>query len=193
MDELPPELDFFRYAKGGPSVKRKAPHGNERDYAKRTEDNSSGDEDKAQSPQGKKRKVEVDTPTIPKPSGQRVTSKGKNIPEPIESFQILKERYHCSSLILSNLEKNGWESPTGIQAHGIPMLMEVRYLLVTVPQMISNSMRSLETLPLFHLQGQGRPWHTFFRLSYYSVHLALPHLPVRPLQPKEAKVFERLC
>ena len=99
---------------------------------KPSEDNRSGDENEARSPREKKRKINIDTDTsaLPKPSGQRVTSKGKDVPEPIESFQNLKERYHCSSLILSNLQKNGWGSPTGIQAHGIPMLMEVRYLLV---------------------------------------------------------------
>ena len=127
-DELPPELDFFRYAKAGPSVKRKTPHVHGDDAVKSAKDNSEEEEeeDEAQSPRGKKRKLETVTATTPKPIGQRVTSKGKNVPVPIDSFQSLKERYHCSSLILSNLEKNGWESPTGIQAHGIPMLMEVR-------------------------------------------------------------------
>jgi ATP-dependent RNA helicase DDX52/ROK1 len=130
-NELPPELDFFRYAKAGPSVKRKASqHGVDQgiDVA---EDIGSGDEDEAQLSRGKKRKLEADTPAAPKPPGQRVTSKGKNIPEPIDSFRALKERYNCSSLILSNLEKNGWELPTGIQAHGIPMCMEVCYMLVS--------------------------------------------------------------
>ena len=125
-NELPPELDFFRYAKGGPGVKRKTPHENDQDVVKSTGDNSEGDDYKnAQSPRGKRRKLETDMLTTPKSSEQRVTSKGRNIPVPIDSFQMLKDRYNCSSLVLFNLERNGWKSPTGIQAHAIPMLMEV--------------------------------------------------------------------
>ena len=36
-----------------------------------------------------------------KPNRQRVIIKGKILPVPIDSFQNLTERYHCSSLILS--------------------------------------------------------------------------------------------
>lgn len=84
------------------------------------------EEDGAESTSAKRRKLDPDAPAPPKALGQRVTSKGKNVPVSLDTFQALKERYHCPSLILSNLAKNGWDNPTGIQAHGIPILMEVR-------------------------------------------------------------------
>ncbi|KAF8588418.1 P-loop containing nucleoside triphosphate hydrolase protein [Ramaria rubella] len=133
--ELPPELDFFRYAKGGPGTKRKTPHEpHEKINIDQTEHNSDGDEEgEPESSRGKRRKVESEASDAPKQSKQRVTSKGRNVPEPLDSFEALKDRYNCSSLILSNLQKNGWNTPTGIQAHGIPMLMESRDIAAISP------------------------------------------------------------
>jgi len=94
----------------------------------------SDQEDEGESSRGKRRKVEGDTiAEAPTTSKQRVTSKGKNVPAPVETFQELRERYECPNLILANLEKNGWKTPTGIQGHGIPMLFEVRvHICITV-------------------------------------------------------------
>ena len=64
-------------------------------------------------------------PSVPR---QRVTAKGANVPAAIESFHDLKSRFDLSLHLLANLEKSGFEYPTGIQAHGIPILMEVRFI-----------------------------------------------------------------
>lgn len=56
----------------------------------------------------------------------RVTTKGSNVTEHVESFQQLEERYQIPSYLLSNLKQSGYKRPTGIQSHGIPILMEVR-------------------------------------------------------------------
>ena len=90
---------------------------------------------------GKKRKVEdedeeedvededagaeqtEDDPPMPR---HRVTAKGKNVPEHVETFEALRERYSLSSHLLQNLAQHGYKRPTGIQSHGIPILMEVR-------------------------------------------------------------------
>lgn len=58
----------------------------------------------------------------------RVTTKGSNVADHIESFQQLEERYKVPSYILSNLRESGYKRPTGIQSHGIPILMEARVL-----------------------------------------------------------------
>ncbi|RPD81574.1 P-loop containing nucleoside triphosphate hydrolase protein [Lentinus tigrinus ALCF2SS1-7] len=135
---LPPELDFFKYAQGVRG-KRKAPE-------------ASGDAD----PKGKKRRVEVeedggdededededeneDEPEqnaedvdSPMPR-HRVTTKGNNIPEHVETFEGLRERYSISSHLLQNLAQSGYKRPTGIQSHGIPILLEHRDLAAISP------------------------------------------------------------
>jgi ATP-dependent RNA helicase DDX52/ROK1 len=55
----------------------------------------------------------------------RVTSKGSDVPTPITSFEDLHERYQVPQRLLSNLSENSYKHPTGIQAHGIPILLEV--------------------------------------------------------------------
>ena len=73
--------------------------------------------------------MEVDEPTEQKTASmprQRVTAKGKNVPDPVDTFEELRERYQMSSLLLSNLVKSGYTEPTGIQSHGVPILLEVR-------------------------------------------------------------------
>ena len=122
-DELPPELDFFRYAKTNVPAKRKAEEKPKEE--KKEETPQSDDESDAESSRGKRRKVDEDEDGAPKTSKQRVTAKGKDVPSAVEDFQELRERYQCPPLLFANLEKNGWKTPTGIQAHGIPMLMEV--------------------------------------------------------------------
>ncbi|KAI0367512.1 P-loop containing nucleoside triphosphate hydrolase protein [Pilatotrama ljubarskyi] len=119
--ELPAELNFFKYAEGG-APKRKA---------SATEDGSD--------PKGKKRKVEdeeaeeeqpEDDPPMPR---HRVTTKGNNVPEHVETFEELRKRYSLSSHLLSNLAEHGYKRPTGIQSYGIPILMEHRDLAAISP------------------------------------------------------------
>ncbi|KAG5646061.1 hypothetical protein DXG03_004484 [Asterophora parasitica] len=121
--ELPSELDFFKYAQGG-SGKRKAAG------------DASGN---AEDPKGKRRKVgddeeeeegeddeeedEADTQTSAV-SKHRVTAKGSNVPQNVDSFLALKDRYNIPSHIISNLSENGYTQPTGIQSYGIPILLE---------------------------------------------------------------------
>lgn len=55
----------------------------------------------------------------------RVTTKGSNVPDFAETFEALRDRYQLSSNLLSNLSKNGYVYPTGIQSYGAPILLEV--------------------------------------------------------------------
>ncbi|KAG5729796.1 ATP-dependent RNA helicase CHR1 [Termitomyces sp. T112] len=128
-DELPAELDFFKYAQGG-SGKRK----------------SSGNEDELK---GKRRKVEdvdMDNDDAAEKdwegvlheassngSKQRVVAKGSNVPGHADSFSALKDRYQLSLHILQNLTQNGYIHPTGIQSYGIPILLESRDLVAISP------------------------------------------------------------
>ncbi|KAG2109598.1 P-loop containing nucleoside triphosphate hydrolase protein [Suillus discolor] len=103
LTQLPPELDFFKYAKAS-SGKRKA------------EDKES--DVHAEGKQEKK---------------HRVTAKGSDVPKPIASFEDLRERYNVPPRLLSNLSENSYKYPTGIQAHGIPILLERRDLAAISP------------------------------------------------------------
>ncbi|KAH8086609.1 P-loop containing nucleoside triphosphate hydrolase protein [Cristinia sonorae] len=118
--ELPPELDFFKYAQGGqPKRKGESSEGPKAKKQKLKESQDEGGSDNDQ-----------DSPAMGR---QRVTAKGTNVPEPAETFRSLESRYELSSLLLGNLEKSGYHQPTGIQAHGIPILLEGRDLVAISP------------------------------------------------------------
>lgn len=141
--ELPAELDFFKYAKGGSGTKRKAtgPSGESglglRKEKKRKTSEDSEDEDEQD---GEKEEDEGDeededednhenTPPRPK---HRVTAKGSNVPAAADTFEDMAKRYHIPPLIMSNIAEYGYQYPTGIQSHGIPILMEVRLQPLTL-------------------------------------------------------------
>ncbi|THH30185.1 hypothetical protein EUX98_g4009 [Antrodiella citrinella] len=117
--ELPAELDFFKYAQAGPSKRKADPKKGPTAKRQKTEASDSEEED-----------VEQAAPLM---GGHRVTVKGKDVPEVAETFKSLQSRYDLSSLLLSNLEKSGYHQPTGIQAHGIPILLEDRDLVAISP------------------------------------------------------------
>lgn len=121
--ELPLELDFFKYAQGV-LTKRKAPEQDkELDVKRRKTSHVHEDEDESEdSDHSYPEDLSHLTPPPPK---HRVTTKGSGVPEPISSFDALKDRYAVSSRLLSNLVDNGYTDPTGIQSYGIPTLLEV--------------------------------------------------------------------
>ncbi|KAG6837905.1 hypothetical protein H0H93_013058 [Arthromyces matolae] len=126
--DLPAELDFFKYAQGGTGKRKSSENKGEGTQKRRRVEDE--DEDEA----SEKDEVE-DTPNVASSSApkQRVVAKGSNVPEHVDSFIALKERYQLSSHILSNLTQNGYMNPTGIQSHGIPILLESRDLAAISP------------------------------------------------------------
>ena len=118
-DGLPAELDFFKYAQGGSSGhgKRKADEDTIQALKKIRIQDDDSDDDNVNEGQ------EASSSSMPR---QRVTAKGNNVPDPVDSFEALRTRYNVSSRLLSNLEDSGYKQPTGIQAHGVPILLEVR-------------------------------------------------------------------
>lgn len=120
--ELPTELDFFKYAQGG-SSKRKG-DGDPRQNAKKVKVDEEGDDET----EG----VDGGEPSISAPR-QRVTAKGNNVPAPVDSFEELKTRYSIPPRLLDNLTQSGYRQPTGIQSHGVPILLEVRVDVASVP------------------------------------------------------------
>ncbi|CAE7217708.1 unnamed protein product [Rhizoctonia solani] len=137
--QLPPELDFFKYAKaasGGPTSGSTV-------LAKPTK---SKEEPKSAQGQKRKRSDEEPKELLPK---HRVTSSGDKIPPPITEFSDLPSRYNIPQRLLQNIENCGYDSPTDIQAHGIPVLLEGRHLIAISPTGTGKTMSYL--LPIFSL------------------------------------------
>lgn len=129
--ELPTELDFFKYAEGGagPSSKRKASASNEAAKKKRRTEEQAGTDDEDTD-------EEEDVPEDPQQPLQpkhRVTTKGKNAPVPIETFDDLRERWQPPAHLLVNLAKNQFSQPTAIQSHCTSIIMEGRDLAAISP------------------------------------------------------------
>ncbi|CAE6495550.1 unnamed protein product [Rhizoctonia solani] len=137
--QLPPELDFFKYAKAAPS-------GSTSESAAPVKPTKAKEE--AESTQGKKRKRgnEERKESLLK---HRVTSSGENVAPPITEFEDLSSRYKVPQRLLQNIENCGYDCPTGIQAHGIPVLLEGRHLIAISPTGTGKTMSYL--LPIFSL------------------------------------------
>ncbi|KAI6159532.1 P-loop containing nucleoside triphosphate hydrolase protein [Pisolithus thermaeus] len=151
--QLPLELDFFKYAAGGQS-KRKATH-----------DESAAGPSSLPQPSGttqKKRKVDAedqlsdngsnDEGTDVTPARKhRVVSKGSDIPTPADKFEEFVERYGMAPRLLANLREHNYKHPTGVQAHGIPILLEGRDLAAISPTGTGKTLAYL--LPIFSSLG----------------------------------------
>ncbi|KIK26496.1 hypothetical protein PISMIDRAFT_258986 [Pisolithus microcarpus 441] len=151
--QLPPELDFFKYATGGQS-KRKA-----------TQNESVAGPSSLAPPSGpiqKKQKVDAedhlsddgssDEGTDVTPARKhRVVSKGSDIPCPVDKFQELAERYRMAPRLLANLREHNYKHPTGVQAHGMPILLEGRDLAAISPTGTGKTLAYL--LPIFSSLG----------------------------------------
>lgn len=135
--ELPAELDFFKYAVAGPS-KRKPFEPEAEGHAKKKRRkreisiDDGGDPDARDQEDGAS-DVGSEQSTAPPMTRHRVTAKGKNVPERIDTFKELQDRYHIASQLMVNLERNGYKYPTGIQSSGCPILLESRDLAAISP------------------------------------------------------------
>ncbi|KAG9074130.1 RNA-dependent ATPase rok1, partial [Ceratobasidium sp. 370] len=138
--QLPPELDFFKYAKAAPGGSTTAP-------PVPVDDTGENQDEEASSIKGKKRKREGEDPS-PQPK-HRVTASGQNVPAPIAEFEELFARYNLPKRLIQNLGNYGYSAPTGIQAHGIPVLLEHRHLIAISPTGTGKTMSYL--LPIFSL------------------------------------------
>ncbi|KAH9836593.1 P-loop containing nucleoside triphosphate hydrolase protein [Rhodofomes roseus] len=146
--DLPAELDFFKYAQGGSSKRSLKADGEEggnangepSDRRKKRKLNDGDAEEAEQS--------DEDDPPMPR---HRVTAKGSNVPDHIESFQQMQERYQTPPYLLANLTQSGYKRPTGVQSHGIPILMESRDVAAISPTGTGKTLSYL--LPVMSLLG----------------------------------------
>ncbi|PFH54729.1 hypothetical protein AMATHDRAFT_135053 [Amanita thiersii Skay4041] len=137
-DDIPTELDFFRYAEGG-HAKRKVDLSN--NVGRRIKRRKTYDEDDGYNV------IDSDSePERPRQS-HRVVAKGNNVPKRIEAFEELGQRYSMSKLLLTNLKKCNYTQPTAIQSHGVPILIQNRDLAAISPTGTGKTLSYL--LPIF--------------------------------------------
>lgn len=138
--KLPAELDFFKYAQGKRNFTDNSETPSKR---KKYSDGGFGPLPEPGTADQQNRLSESRSLAIPR---QRVSVKGTNIPEPIVSFQELRE-HRIPSRILTNLFHYGFTHPTGIQSHGIPILLKARDLVAISPTGTGKTLSYL--IPIF--------------------------------------------
>lgn len=119
-NEMPAELDFFKYARAGTGKRKQQGSSSEQPSEKRRRVNEEAAEkdigDDLKELTDKKRPQER----------HRVTSKGNGIPEAVDTFEALYKKYGIPSHVYRNLSESGYNYPTSIQSHAVPVLLEVR-------------------------------------------------------------------
>ncbi|KAN0121465.1 P-loop containing nucleoside triphosphate hydrolase protein [Russula decolorans] len=150
--ELPPELDFFKYATAGPSKRKPSGPGGEghaRTKKHKKDESVDGSDVNAED------EADGDSSMTTNPSDnsgmlrQRVTVKGNNAPRPADTFKELHDRYRIHSQLMDNLKRYDYEHPTGIQSAGCPILLESRDLAAISPTGTGKTLSYL--LPVFTL------------------------------------------
>ncbi|KAF9569831.1 P-loop containing nucleoside triphosphate hydrolase protein [Agrocybe pediades] len=136
---VPAELDFFKYAQGGQGKRKQT--------------------DEPRPEQEKRRKLEVEEPsdeederkeetsssaTKSSAVAHRVTAKGNNVPEAVDSFEAMDG---IPSRIMANLKTSGYKEPTSVQASCVPILLQGRDLAAISPTGTGKTLAYL--LPIF--------------------------------------------
>jgi ATP-dependent RNA helicase DDX52/ROK1 len=91
----------------------------------RNEEEVDGEDANAEDEEGGDSINNAKQSTDPPMPRHRVTAKGNNIPERVDTFEELRDRYHIPSQLMANLTRYGYEYPTGIQSAGCPILLQV--------------------------------------------------------------------
>jgi ATP-dependent RNA helicase DDX52/ROK1 len=85
------------------------------------------------------------------PTAHRIRTTGDSVPSPIADFPSLGSRYPVPPTLLLNVTDAGYAEPTGVQAQGIPVLLEGRDLAAIAPTGSGKTLAYL--LPVFALMG----------------------------------------
>jgi hypothetical protein len=152
--QLPAELDFFKYAEGGSSKRQASEQDLEYGRKKRKTSHDNKDEEDVEAEENS---LSNSVSHMPK---HRVTTKGSRVPEHVDSFEALSDRYGVSSRLLTNLSDNGYHHMTGIQSYGIPILLEVNLIFFMSRWKLIPSCSRVILLP-YHPLVQVKPCHTF--------------------------------
>ena len=110
---MPLELNFFKHAQTNLGKRKMSDTTDHREGKRRSEEDKDVD-------------VDMDErPLIQPLTTHRVSTKGTNIPQHIDSFEVLKKTYELPSHLFSNVSNSGYCKPTSIQAYCVPILLSV--------------------------------------------------------------------
>ncbi|XP_006454574.1 hypothetical protein AGABI2DRAFT_189828 [Agaricus bisporus var. bisporus H97] len=121
--DLPTELDYFKYARSSSEKRKYSSIPTQQQNVEWKGDEDEDDDHVAEQSQEAKSLI----------AKHRVTVKGNDIPNPVGSFEVLREKYHISNQLFQNLSKSGYRHPTSIQSHAVPIMMNSRDLAAISP------------------------------------------------------------
>jgi ATP-dependent RNA helicase DDX52/ROK1 len=123
--ELPSELDFFKYATAEASKrKHSGPSRDGKRKRHRKEEIDSWDAN-AEDEGGSGNDITGEHSSKSPMLRHRITTKGNNPPNRVDTFDELSDQYRIHSQLMGNLKRYGYKHPTGIQSAGCPILLEV--------------------------------------------------------------------
>jgi len=123
LNELPAELDFFKSACTGTGKRKQKGLLSEQPLEKRKRVN--GEDEAAKNIIEDDAQKSLDTKRLQE--RHKVISKGSHIPEAVDTFEALYKEYDIPSHVYQNLSKSGYNYPTSIQSHAVPVLLKVRF------------------------------------------------------------------
>ncbi|XP_031560246.1 probable ATP-dependent RNA helicase DDX52 [Actinia tenebrosa] len=94
----------------------------------------------------------------------RIFVKGSDIPDPTETFSVLKERYNLADYIIRNVKERGYAEPTPIQMQAMPLMLHGREVLCCAPTGSGKTVAFI--VPLLH--ELKRPKKSGFRALVIS-------------------------
>ena len=119
-NNLPPSLDFFKYAKGKGQAKTGVAS-----TETMPKEESDSDEGQRIGEKRSRRGDHDDRISLAPALRHRVTTKGQRVPAESKTFEDMEQRFKLPSHVMKNVLACGYSEPTAIQRVGIPILAEV--------------------------------------------------------------------
>ncbi|KAI0294829.1 P-loop containing nucleoside triphosphate hydrolase protein [Russula brevipes] len=131
--ELPPELDFFKYATAEASKRKHSGSSRDARRKRHRKEEMDGWHANAEDEEGSGSDMAGEHSTKSPMLRHRITTKGNNPPNRVDTFDELRDKYRIHSQLMGNLKRYGYKHPTGIQSAGCPILLESRDLAAISP------------------------------------------------------------
>ncbi|VVC29257.1 Helicase, C-terminal,Helicase superfamily 1/2, ATP-binding domain,P-loop containing nucleoside [Cinara cedri] len=111
----------------------------------------------------------------------KIKAVGDNVPNALATFDMMKNMYSLSPLLMDNLMKSGYTVPTPIQTQSIPIMLQKRQIFACAPTGSGKTAAFL--VPIIH--HLSKPMNKGFRALIVS--------PTRELAKQTLRECTRLC
>jgi len=111
----------------------------------------------------------------------KIKTVGDNVPNALSTFDMMKNTYSLSPVLMKNLVNSGYTIPTPIQTQAIPILLEKRQIFACAPTGSGKTAAFL--VPIIH--NLSKPMNNGFRALIVS--------PTRELAKQTLRECTRLC